>query len=129
MKKIIALLLILILIPACACAKEKDPSFYYGTWISSSTVPDGRYTIVAFHFAADGVVYFTRDIFIDGNPYENVQEVRSWEVTSYGVRILNPDGSVTEFHLYTDDFLGNRNGYIIYGYTRLTPVKIYYENM
>lgn len=119
MKRLFVLILAIALVfSSSAFSEAKDPSFFYGTWLSISTQPAGRYMIVAIHLSEGGAAYFTRQIFKDGEQYENVQEIRSWVPTADGVSITAGDGGITDLTLFDDGMLGNQKGRLRYGYTR-----------
>lgn len=127
MKKILALVATLVLatvIPFSAFGDTKDASFFYGTWVNVYTQPAGRYTILVLHFADDGLAYYTRQIFFDGEPNDSIQEVKRWEVVDDGIIVTGEDGEEIQYSVYSDDFIGNQKGFVVYGYTRFTKAEV-----
>ena len=124
MKKLLIVSVVLLLLFSWPAVSENiDASFFYGTWVSASTQPEGRYTLIALHFQKDGTVYFTRHIFIDGLPTDSVQEAWSWVVNDGGVIVTDKSGKETQYSVFSDDFIGNKKGFIYYGYSRLHDVN------
>lgn len=119
MKKLITIIITLTFVCTCAAvAENNDASFFYGTWITVYTQPAGSYTLTALHLLDDGTAYFTRQIFKEGQPAESSQEVRTWTVTDGGIAVIDQDGKKTQYSVLSNDFIGNKKGFVIYGYTR-----------
>lgn len=127
MKKVLVLvtaLVLVVLIPFPAFGETKDASFFYGTWVNVYTQPAGRYTILVLHLAEGGIAYYTRQIFIDGKPNDSIQEVKRWEVCDDGIVVNGEDGEEIHYSIYSDNFIGNQKGFVVYGYTRFTKAEV-----